>query len=217
MLDLPRNAEGGFALPSLRYAHDALDPVVDARTVEIHWGKHTHAYLNNLNAALDKAPEFKAMSLQQILANLDKAPADVKTALTNNGGGVSNHVMYWDVMGPNGGTPSGALLAAIEEAFGDVETFKTKFDEAGVKQFGSGWVNLVIGDDGRLMLEGRLNQDTPLTQGRSIILGNDVWEHAYYLVYQNRRPDYLKSWWDVVDWAHVGKRFDMIKAGQIIL
>ena len=195
-------------LPPLPYAANALEPHIDAQTMEIHHGKHHNAYVTNLNAALEKAPELADKSLDDLLRNLNSVPEAVRTAVRNNGGGHWNHSQFWKTMAPNaGGKPTGKLAAAIDAAFGDFEKFKEAFNAAGVGRFGSGWVWLV-NEGGKLAITSTPNQDNPLMDGKSPpILGNDVWEHAYYLKYQNRRPDYLKAWWNTVNWEEVGKRF----------
>ncbi len=195
-------------LPPLPYAANALEPHIDAQTMEIHHGKHHNAYVTNLNAALEKAPELANKSLEELLKNLNAVPEAIRTAVRNNGGGHWNHSQFWKTMGPNaGGAPTGKLADAINSAFGDFEKFKEQFNAAGVGRFGSGWVWLV-NEGSKLAITSTPNQDNPLMEGKSApLLGNDVWEHAYYLKYQNRRPDYLKAWWNTVNWAEVGKRF----------
>jgi Fe-Mn family superoxide dismutase len=194
-------------LPPLPYPTNALEPHIDAQTMEIHHGKHHAAYVTNLNAALDKAPELKDKSLDELLKNLSAVPEAIRTAVRNNGGGHWNHSQFWKTMGPNaGGAPSGKLAEAINSAFGDFEKFKEQFQAAGVARFGSGWVWLVK-EGGKLAITSTPNQDNPVMDGKPApLLGNDVWEHAYYLKYQNRRPDYLKAWWNTVNWTEVGKR-----------
>jgi superoxide dismutase, Fe-Mn family len=195
-------------LPPLPYPTNALEPHIDAQTMEIHHGKHHNAYVTNLNAALEKAPELADKSLEDLLRNLNSVPEAVRTAVRNNGGGHWNHTQFWQTMGPNGGGgPTGKLADAINAAFGDFEKFKEAFNAAGVGRFGSGWVWLV-NEGGKLAITSTPNQDNPLMDGKAPpILGNDVWEHAYYLKYQNRRPDYLKAWWNTVNWEEVGRRF----------
>ena len=194
-------------LPPLPYAANALEPHIDAQTMEIHHGKHHNAYVTNLNAALEKAPELADKSLDDLLRNLNSVPEAVRTAVRNNGGGHWNHSQFWKTMGPNGGGgPTGKLADAINAAFGDFEKFKEAFNAAGVGRFGSGWVWL-INDGGKLSITSTPNQDNPLMEGKNAILGLDVWEHAYYLKYQNRRPDYITAWWNVVNWKEVEKRF----------
>ena len=195
-------------LPPLPYPTNALEPHIDAQTMEIHHGKHHNTYVTNLNAALEKAPELAGKSLDDLLKNLDAVPESIRSAVRNNGGGHWNHSLFWQVMGPNaGGAPTGALADAINAAFGDFEKFKEQFAAAGAGRFGSGWVWLTK-EGGKLAITSSPNQDNPLMDGKAApILGLDVWEHAYYLKYQNRRPDYMKAWWGVVNWAEVGRRF----------
>jgi Fe-Mn family superoxide dismutase len=197
-----------FTLPPLPYPPDALEPYIDARTMEIHHDKHHAAYVTNLNAALEKAPEFQARSLDDLLQHLDQLPESIRTAVRNNGGGHWNHTMFWEIMTPNGGgEPSGKLADAITTAFGSFETFKTQFAEAATKRFGSGWAWLVS-DNGTLSITSTPNQDTPIMEGKHAIMGVDVWEHAYYLKYQNRRPEYLTAWWNTLNWDEIGRRFE---------
>jgi len=197
-----------FTLPPLPYPTNALEPHIDAQTMEIHHGKHHAAYVSNLNAALEKAPELQGKSLDDLLKNLSAVPESVRTAVRNNGGGHWNHSMFWQIMSPNGGgAPTGKLGDAINAAFGDFEKFKEQFNAAGGARFGSGWAWL-INDGGKLSILSTPNQDNPIMDGKPApILGLDVWEHAYYLKYQNRRPDYMKAWWNVVNWPEVAKRF----------
>ena len=196
-------------LPALPYDFAALEPHIDAQTMEIHHGKHHNAYVTNLNAALEKAPELADKPLEDLLRNLNSVPEAVRTAVRNNGGGHWNHSQFWKTMAPNaGGAPTGKLAAAIDAAFGDFEKFKEAFQTAGAGRFGSGWVWLV-NEGGKLAIVSTPNQDNPLMDGKPApILGNDVWEHAYYLKYQNRRPDYLKAWWNTVNWDEVAKRYN---------
>jgi Fe-Mn family superoxide dismutase len=196
------------SLPPLPYAFDALEPHIDARTMEIHHDKHHAAYVNNLNAALDKAPEWRDKDLEELLRNLNSVPEAVRTAVRNNGGGHWNHSMFWQIMSPKGGgEPSGALGDAIRSTFGDFAKFREQFTAAGTGRFGSGWAWLVV-DGGSLKVESTPNQDTPVMEGRRPVLGLDVWEHAYYLKYQNRRPDYIQAWWNTVNWAEVATRYE---------
>jgi superoxide dismutase, Fe-Mn family len=197
-------------LPALPYDFAALEPHVDAKTMEIHHGKHHQAYVTNLNTALDKAPELKDKPLEELLKNLSSVPESVRTAVRNNGGGHWNHSLFWVLMAPKaGGEPSGALAKAIGDAFGDFAKFKEQFAAAATGRFGSGWAWL-LRDGAKLSIASTPNQDNPLMEGKrpgDVLLGLDVWEHAYYLKYQNRRPDYIAAWWNVVNWAEVAKRF----------
>jgi superoxide dismutase, Fe-Mn family len=196
-----------FTLPNLPYDFGALEPHIDAKTMEIHHGKHHQAYVTNLNAAIEKAPELASKSLDDLMRGINSVPEAVRTAVRNNGGGHWNHSMFWQIMGPGaGGEPGGALGAAIKSAFGDFAKFKEQFQAAGAGRFGSGWAWLV-NDGGKLSIMSTPNQDNPLMEGKNAILGLDVWEHAYYLKYQNRRPDYMAAWWNVVNWKEVEKRF----------
>ena len=199
-----------FTLPPLPYGFDALEPHIDAKTMEIHHGKHHQAYVNNLNAALEKAPELQSKTIEELLKNVNNAPEAVRTPIRNNGGGHWNHSFFWRLMGAKaGGQPSGALGDAIKSTFGGFDKFKEQFAAAGVGRFGSGWAWL-LNDGGKLSISSTPNQDNPLMEGKSpnsVLLGLDVWEHAYYLKYQNRRPDYIAAWWNVVNWGDVGKRF----------
>jgi superoxide dismutase, Fe-Mn family len=198
----------GFSLPDLPYAHGALEPHIDARTMEIHHGKHHGTYVSKLNEAIGKHPELEGRSIEEILRGIDRIPEDIRTAVRNNGGGHANHTLFWEIMGPNGGgEPGGAVGDAIRSAFGDFASFRDKVAAAGTGRFGSGWAWLIAGDGGRLEVIDLPNQDSPLMQDRTPILGVDVWEHAYYLKYQNRRPDYIQAWWNVVNWSAVEKRY----------
>ena len=197
-----------FTLPPLPYAPDALEPHIDAQTMQIHHGKHRQAYVNNLNAALEKAPDLQNKPLEELLGRLDSVPEGIRGAVRNNGGGHWNHSLFWQLMAPKaGGEPTGAVGQAIASAFGDFAKFREQFKAAAVGRFGSGWAWLVRDGDG-LRITSTPNQDNPLMEGKPApLLGNDVWEHAYYLKYQNRRPDYLNAWWNVVNWREVEKRF----------
>ena len=193
-------------LPSLPYAFDALEPHIDTKTMEIHHGKHHQAYVTNLNAALDKHPQLHSKSVEDLLRDIGAVPEDIRTAVRNNGGGHANHSMFWQVMGPGaGGAPTGAIADAINSSFGGVEKLKEEVKKAGVGRFGSGWA-WVLDQGGKLVVESSANQDSPLMEGKQIVFGVDVWEHAYYLKYQNRRPDYLDAWWNVVNWAEINRR-----------
>lgn len=198
-----------FTLPDLPYPFDALEPTIDARTMEIHHDKHHKAYVDNLNAALEKHPEFDAGDdIDALLRRIDEVPEDIRGAVRNNGGGHSNHSLFWQIMGPNGGgEPSGALGEAIDATFGGFAGLKEKLVNAGKGRFGSGWAWLVW-DNGRLAVTDSGNQDSPLMEGKTPLLGIDVWEHAYYLNYQNRRPDYLDAWFKTVNWSEVARRFE---------
>ena len=196
-----------YSVPDLAYAFDALEPHIDARTMEIHHDKHHAAYVNNLNAALE-GTEWMDRPIDSVLTSLEIIPEDKRAAVRNNGGGHANHTLFWEIMGPNGGgEPSGSLGDAIADTFGSVADLKTAVNDAGVKRFGSGWTWLVWDGTG-LAVKSTPNQDTPVMDGDVPLLGIDVWEHAYYLNYQNRRPDYLEAWWNVVDWSAVAGRFD---------
>jgi Fe-Mn family superoxide dismutase len=196
-----------FELPALPYAYEALEPYIDAQTMHLHHDKHHQAYTDNFNAALAKAPGLAGKSPEDILRDLGSVPEEIRTAVRNNGGGYVNHDMFWKIMGPNaGGQPTGPIADAIKKTFGDFAQFQEKFNDAGTKQFGSGWAWLAIGDGG-LKVISTPNQDSPLSQGLYPIMGNDVWEHAYYLKYQNRRAEYLKAWWNVVNWNEVNARY----------
>ena len=202
-----------FTLPPLPYAPDALEPHIDKMTMEIHHGKHHNAYVTNLNKALESAPDLASKTIEELLANnCAIVPENIRTAVRNNGGGHINHSMFWKIMGPNaGGAPVGKVAQAITGAFGSFDTFKEKFNAAGVGRFGSGWAWL-IHDGSGLAIVSTANQDNPISDGHTPLLGVDVWEHAYYLNYQNRRPDYLAAWWNVVDWSAVAARLDAARA-----
>jgi superoxide dismutase, Fe-Mn family len=208
---------GPFKLDPLPYAPSKNEPHIDAQTMEIHHGKHHAAYVNNLNAALAQNAEAAKMPLQEMLANLSKVPESIRTAVRNNGGGHANHTMFWQIMGGSGGEPSGEVKAAIDRDLGGFQKFQTDFNTAGERQFGSGWVFVTVARDGKLALVAKPNQDTPLMEGQRVLMGNDVWEHAYYLKYQNRRPDYLKAWWNVLDWNRIGQRYAAAKAGTLTI
>ena len=193
-------------LPPLPYAPDALEPHIDAQTMQIHHGKHHQAYVTNLNAALEKHPELQSKGIEDLLRDISKVPEDIRAAVRNNGGGHMNHTAFWKWMAPKaGGSPTGALGDAIKSTFGSFDGFKEQFTKAGVTRFGSGWAWL-IESNGKLSIESTANQDQPIMEGKKAILGIDVWEHAYYLKYQNRRPDYIAAWWNTVNWAEVSAR-----------
>ncbi len=197
-----------FALPEVGYPYDALEPHIDARTMEIHHSKHHAAYTTNLNKALEAHPDLQKKSVEQLVTDLNAVPEAIRNAVRNNGGGYLNHALFWDIMTPGGAkAPTGALAKAIDGTFGSVDELKSKLQAAAVGQFGSGWGWLCKEAGGKLSVIGTPNQDTPLMQGKTPILGVDVWEHAYYLKYQNRRPDYVTAWWNVVNWNKVAARF----------
>ena len=197
-----------FSLPPLPYPSDALESAIDKATMEIHHGKHHKAYVDNLNAALQGHDALAAKPIEQLLKEINSVPEAIRQKVINNGGGHANHTMFWEIMGPKGGgEPAGKLADAIKSTFGDFAFFKAKIKEAGLNRFGSGWSWLVVGG-GKLAIESTANQDSPLMQGKTPILGVDVWEHAYYLRYQNRRADYLDAWWKVVNWSAVATRFN---------
>ena len=196
-----------FELPKLPYAVDALEPYIDAQTMTIHHDKHHQAYVTNLNGALDKHPELASKSLEELLMDLNSVPEDVRTVVRNHGGGTWNHSMFWEIMGPKkGGAPSGALASAVDFAFGSFDAFKAEFEKAANGRFGSGWAWLVKKGNG-LAIVSTANQDNPMSENMTPVLGIDVWEHAYYLKYQNRRAEYVTNWWNVVNWDAVAARY----------
>ena len=197
-----------FKLPDLGYPKDALEPYIDAQTMEIHHGKHHAAYVNNLNAALEKHPELHSWSIEELLGKIAQVPEDIRTAVRNNGGGHHNHTLFWEILTPGGAKePTGRLAEAIQATFGSFDDLKTKLTQAGASRFGSGWAWLVKDQSGKLHVYSTANQDSPLMEGHTPLLGIDVWEHAYYLKYQNRRPDYLAAIWNVINWDKVASRF----------
>ncbi len=199
-------------LPKLPYALDALEPHIDARTMEIHHGKHHNAYVTNLNAALDKHPDLHKKSLDELVSNLNAVPEDIRGAVRNNGGGHWNHSMFWQIMKKGGGgDPTGDLAKAIDGAFGNFASLKEKLTAAGMTRFGSGWAWLVVGKDGKLAITSTANQDNPLMEGQKAVMGVDVWEHAYYLKYQNLRKNYLDAWWNTINWDEVASRYAKAK------
>jgi len=199
-------------LPALDYSYDALEPHIDARTMEIHYTKHHAGYVSKLNAALEGHDDLAAMDLNDLLAGIDEVPEDIRTAVRNNGGGHANHTLFWSIMGPNGGgEPAGTLAEAITATFGSFSAMQEKFDAAAATRFGSGWAWLVVDEKGSLAVYSTPNQDSPVMQGHTPILGLDVWEHAYYLHYQNRRPDYISAWWNVVNWEQVVRNYEAAK------
>ena len=197
-----------FSLPPLPYDYAALEPHIDEQTMRIHHDKHHAAYVNNLNTALEKQPDLQQQSIEQLLSGIDKVPEEIRTAVRNNGGGHANHTLFWEIMRPGGANrPSGELASAIDSAFGGLDAFKEQFAKACAGRFGSGW-GWLIASRGKLSIESTPNQDSPLMEGKTPILGCDVWEHAYYLKYQNRRPDYVSAWWNVVNWDEVAGRMN---------
>ena len=195
-------------LPDLPYAYNALEPFISEEIMKLHHDKHHAAYVKNVNDALEKYPELFEKSAEELLMDLNAVPEDIRTAVKNNGGGQVNPSMFWEIMAPNaGGEPTGKLAEEIKKSFGSFADFQTKFNEAGTKRFGSGWVWLVRTKEGKLDVLSTANQDNPMSEGHTPIMGNDVWEHAYYLQYKNVRPDYLKAWWNVVNWSEIEKRF----------
>jgi len=201
-----------YEVPPLPYAYNALEPHIDEQTMHLHHDKHHAAYVTKLNGAVEKYPDLGKKSAEDLVRNLSTVPDDVRGAVRNNGGGHVNHTMFWEIMGGKGGNPTGAIADAINKTFGSFDAFKEKFEAAGVNQFGSGWAWLVRAKSSEFKIVSTPNQDNPMTTGDFPVLGNDVWEHAYYLKYQNRRPDYLKAWWNVVNWDEVNKR--LAKADQ---
>ncbi len=198
-----------YEVPPLPYDYAALEPHIDEATMRLHHDKHHQAYVTNLNAAIEKHPELSGKSPEDLLQDLAAVPDDIRPAVRNNGGGHVNHTMFWQIMTPGGGgTPTGALAQAIDSAFGSFDAFKAQFNDAGVKRFGSGWTWLVKTSDGSLAVVSTANQDNPMSDGQFPIMGNDVWEHAYYLKYQNMRPKYLEAWWNTVNWAEINRRFE---------
>ncbi len=201
-------------LPALPYDYSALEPVIDTATMKLHHDMHHAAYVKNLNAALEKHPNLQSKSAEDLIRDLNALPEDIRGAVRNNGGGHVNHSMFWKIMKPaGGGEPTGAIAQAITKAFGSFGDLKTKFNDAGAKQFGSGWAWVVL-KGGELQVMSTANQDNPISQGLQPIFGNDVWEHAYYLKYNNRRPEYLTAWWGVINWDEVNKRYEQAKAGK---
>lgn len=200
----------GYQLPELAYPYDALEPHIDARTMEIHHSKHHAGYVSKVNAALEDHADLQSMTIEKLVADLDAIPEGIRTAVRNSGGGHANHTLFWKIMSPDGGgEPAGSLAAAIKSAFGDFSAFKDQFSGTATGVFGSGWGWLIVDGSGGLKIASTPNQDTPLSNGMKPILALDVWEHAYYLKYQNRRPDYVAAWWNVVNWEEVARQFDM--------
>jgi len=203
-----------FTLPPLPYAYNALEPHIDERTMQIHHDNHHGAYVKNLNAALEPYPDLQKKSAEELIANLDALPEPIRAPVRNNGGGHVNHSMFWEMMAPGGAKePAGALADAISKAFGGLAQFKEQFAKACVGRFGSGWAWLIADRNGALTIDSTPNQDTPLMSAKKPVLGCDVWEHAYYLKYQYRRPDYVSAWWNVVNWTDIGRRYDRVRGG----
>jgi Fe-Mn family superoxide dismutase len=204
-----------FELPPLPYDYSALEPYIDTQTMQIHHDKHHQTYVTNVNNALQGQDQLASMSVDDLLRNINQVPESIRTAVRNNAGGHSNHSMFWNIMKPNGGgEPTGDLASAIQQAFGSFDAFKTAFNDAGTKRFGSGWAWLVLDSSGKLQVISTANQDSPLMDGLYPVMGNDVWEHAYYLKYQNRRPEYLNAWWNVVNWDEVARRYGQGRGGR---
>jgi superoxide dismutase, Fe-Mn family len=202
-----------FELPPLPYDYNALEPYIDEETMHLHHDKHHQAYVTNLNNALQGQDALANLSIEDLVRRINEVPENIRTAVRNNGGGHVNHTMFWEIMTPGGAKePSGDLASAINHTFGSFDAFKTQFNDAGTKRFGSGWAWLVVAQGGALQVLSTANQDSPLTDGQYPVMGNDVWEHAYYLKYQNRRPEYLAAWWNVVNWDEVAKRYERARA-----
>jgi len=204
-----------FQLPPLPYDYNALEPYIDTQTMQLHHDKHHQAYITNVNNALQGHDQFDSVSVDDLLRNINQVPESIRTAVRNNAGGHANHTMFWNIMKPNGGgQPTGDLANAIQQAFGSFDAFKTAFNDAGTKRFGSGWVWLALDSSGKLQVISTANQDSPLIDGLYPVMGNDVWEHAYYLKYQNRRPEYLNAWWNVVNWDEIARRYQQGRSGR---
>lgn len=208
---------GPYSLAPLPYAFEANEPHIDAMTMQLHHGRHHGAAVANLNAALKDHPQLAALGADAVLMRILEVPEAIRTAVRNNGGAHVNHTMFWQIMGGKGGAPTGALAAAIDRDLGGFETFKTNFNRSGAGLFGSGWVFVTVTKEGKLALLPRPNQDSPLMDGARVLMGNDVWEHAYYLKYNNRRPDYLAAWWNVLDWSKIAARYDQAMAGTLTI
>ncbi len=211
----PAAAAGPFKVDPLPFAFNALEPHIDARTMQIHHDLHHGAYVNNLNNLAKDHPQIAQKPIHEVLASLSDVPDTIRTAVRNNLGGHANHTMFWQIMGSGGGKPDGAVAAAIDKDLGGLDKLQTEFNAAGLRVFGSGWVVLTVARDGKLAIETRPNQDSVLMDGKRVLFGNDVWEHAYYLNYQNRRGDYLKAWWNVLNWKKVAERYDAAKGGTL--
>lgn len=213
----PTSAPAPFVLPPLAYAIDALEKSIDALTMQLHHDRHHAAYVNNLNEAAKTAPEIASRPIEQVIAGLHDLPDAVRTTVRNNMGGHVNHTMFWQIMGPNGAKPDGDVLAAIDRDLGGLDGLKANFNAAGSRVFGSGWVFVTVTSEGRLAIESRPNQDSPLMDGKRVLFGNDIWEHSYYIKYQNRRSDYLKAWWDIVNWTKIAERYADAKKGTLTI
>lgn len=204
-----------YELPPLPYDYSALEPYIDTQTMQLHHDKHHAAYVNNLNAALQNNSEFASLPIDELVRRINDVPENIRTAVRNNGGGHSNHSMFWKIMTPNGGgEPTGELASAIQQSFGSFDALKAAFNDAGTKRFGSGWAWLVLDQSGKLQVMSTANQDSPFMEGLYPVMGNDVWEHAYYLKYQNRRPEYLNAWWNVVNWNEIARRYTEGRSGS---
>ena len=204
-----------YELPPLPYDYSALEPYIDTQTMQLHHDKHHQTYITNVNNALQGQDQLASTSVDDLLRNINQVPDSIRTAVRNNAGGHSNHSMFWKIMKPNGGgQPTGDLANAIQQTFGSFDAFKTAFNDAGTKRFGSGWAWLVLDSSGKLQVISTANQDSPLMDGLYPVMGNDVWEHAYYLKYQNRRPEYLNAWWNVVNWDEVARRYEQAHGGH---
>jgi len=204
-----------FEVPPLPYEYNALEPYIDTQTMQLHHDKHHAAYVNNLNNALQNQSQLASWTVEDLVQRINEVPESIRTAVRNNAGGHTNHSMFWQIMKPNGGgEPTGELGSAIQQAFGSFDQFKAAFNDAGVKRFGSGWTWLVLDRSGKLQVISTANQDSPLMDGMFPVMGNDVWEHAYYLKYQNRRPDYLAAWWNVVNWDEIAHRYEHGHSGH---
>lgn len=207
--DKQNQSEETFKLPPLPYAYNALEPYIDTETMQFHHDKHHAAYVKNLNDAVNKYPQLKRLSAEELLRNINNVPEDIRTTVRNNGGGHVNHSMFWEIMTPDGGgEPTGAIATAINQTFGSVDAFKQQFNDAGSKRFGSGWAWLVRNNEGKLQVLSTANQDSPFMEGMYPIMGNDVWEHAYYLKYRNNRGEYLNQWWNLLNWEEINRRFE---------
>ncbi len=210
-------ASGPYSLPPLPYGFDANEPHIDATTMQIHHDRHHAAYVANLNAAVKDYPQLATFAPDALLGRIAEIPEAIRTVVRNSGGGHVNHTMFWQIMGGKGGAPEGALAAAIDRDLGGLDAFKAAFNRSGAGVFGSGWVFVTVTKEGKLALAPRPNQDSPIMDGTRVLIGNDVWEHAYYLKYQNRRPDYLAAWWNVLDWSKIAARYDQAMAGTLTI